>query len=77
MQGNIWVFSQMFVHDTVLSAGVVEMSSGIFIGSVFPLECEQEVHGEEFGVFVSGGVEKHSEVAINLYNTSLPFRRPS
>lgn len=71
------MFSQMFVHDIVLSARVVEMSSGIFIGSVFPLEGEQKVHGKVFGVFVSGGVEEHSEVAINLDNNSLPFRRLS
>ena len=35
------------------------------------------MHGEEFGVFVSGGVEEHSEVAINLDDNSLPFHRPS
>ncbi len=75
MQGNIWVFTQLFVHDTVLSAGVIEMSSCVFISSVFPLEGEQEVHGEEFGVFVSGGVKEHSEITVHLDNNSLPFRR--
>jgi hypothetical protein len=42
------------------------MGSGVLITSVFSLNSSYVMHGKEFWVLISWGVEKYSEIAIYL-----------
>lgn len=47
LDGQIWELTQIAVHGVILSIGVVQVSSGIFVLSIFSQNSLEQLEGEK------------------------------